>query len=269
MFFPLSKILGFFALPSNLLITLGVLGALLLATRFARAGRRLLAFSAIAIAAIGLSPLGNILILPLEQRFPPWNEARGTPDGIVVLGGAIGPELSLIRGEVSLNESAERVTIVAALARRYPQARIVYSGGNGGLLIREGNEAAFALKLFQSFGIDPARIIAEDRSRNTFENAVFSKQLAAPKPGERWLLVTSAYHMPRSIGIFRQAGFEVEAYPVDFRTRGWIDAAVPFGAVGDGIRRSDTATREWVGLVAYWISGRSSALFPGPVQRSR
>jgi uncharacterized SAM-binding protein YcdF (DUF218 family) len=264
MFFPLSKILGFFALPSNLLVTLGVLGALMLATRFSRAGRRLLVLSVLLIAIVGLSPLGNLLILPLEQRFPPWNEVRGAPDGIVVLGGAIGPELSLVRNEVSLNESAERVTVVAALARRYPQARIVYSGGNGGLIIRDGNEAEFALKLFQSFGIDPARIVAEDRSRNTEENAVFSKQLANPKPGERWLLVTSAYHMPRSIGVFRRAGFDVEAYPVDFRTRGWVDAMVPFAAVSEGIGRTDTAVREWVGLAAYWISGRSSALYPGP-----
>jgi uncharacterized SAM-binding protein YcdF (DUF218 family) len=264
MFFLLSKILGFFALPSNLLITLGLFGALMLATRFARAGRQLLIASVLLIAFVGLSPLGNILILPLEQRFPPWDAARGAPDGIVVLGGAIGPELSLMRNEVSLNESAERVTVVAALARRYPQARIVYSGGNGGLIIHEGNEAEFGLKLLQSFGIDPARIVAEDRSRNTEENAVFSKQLANPKPGERWLLVTSAYHMPRSIAVFRRVGFEVEAYPVDFRTRGWIDGVVPFGAVGDGLRRTDTAMREWVGLVAYWISGRSSALFPGP-----
>ena len=266
MFFTLSKILGFFALPSNLFITLGLLGALLLATRFARMGKMLLVASVLLIAIAGLSPLGNILILPLEQRFPNWNwnEVRVAPDGIVVLGGAIGPELSLIRAEVSLNESAERVTVVATLARRYPQARIIYSGGNGGLIIREGNEAEFALKLFESFGIDRARITLEDRSRNTIENAVFSKQLANPKPGERWWLVTSAYHMPRSVGAFRAAGFDVEAHPVDFRTRGWVDAMVPFGAVGDGIRRTDTAMREWVGLLAYWVSGRSSALFPGP-----
>jgi uncharacterized SAM-binding protein YcdF (DUF218 family) len=266
MFFYLSKILGFFSLPSNFILAIGFIGALLLATRFARFGKKLVVASLILIAVVGLGPVGNILILPLEQRFPNWNwnEMRVAPDGIVVLGGAIGPELSLMRGEVSVNESAERVTAVAALARRYPQARIVYSGGNGGLLIREGNEAEFALKLFESFGIDRARIIAEDRSRNTVENAVFSKQLANPRPGERWWLVTSAYHMPRSIGAFRAAGFDVEAHPVDFRTRGWIDVVVPFGAVGDGLRRTDTAMREWVGLVAYRISGKSSALFPGP-----
>ena len=264
MFFTLSKILGFFALPSNLIITIGFLGVLMLATRFARAGRRLVVLSILAIAIVGLSPLGNILILPLEQRFPPWDSARGTPDGIIVLGGAISPELSLFRGEISLNESAERVTVVAELAHRYPQARIVFSGGNGGLIVHEGNEAEFALKILQSFGIDPARLMAEDRSRNTYENAVFSKQLVNPKPGERWLLVTSAYHMPRSMGIFRQVSFPVEAYPVDFRTRGWIDAAVPFDTLGDGMRRTDTAMREYVGLVAYWITARSSALFPGP-----
>jgi uncharacterized SAM-binding protein YcdF (DUF218 family) len=264
MFFSLSKILGFFALPSNLIVTIGLLGLLMLATRYTRAGRRLVVLSLLAIAIVGLSPLGNILILPLEQRFPQWDAARGTPDGIVVLGGAISPELSLIRNEVSLNESAERVTVVAELARRYPQARIVFSGGNGGLIVREGNEAEWAIKLLKSCGIDPARLIAEDQSRNTAENAEFSKRLVNPKPGERWLLVTSAYHMPRSMGIFRQAGFPVDAYPVDFRTRGWIDATVPFDTVGDGMRRTDTAVREYVGLVAYWITGRLSALFPGP-----
>jgi uncharacterized SAM-binding protein YcdF (DUF218 family) len=264
MFFYLSKIAGFFALPSNLLLTLGLLGVVLLCTRYARGGRRLLIASVVLTAIAGLSPLGNMLILPLEQRFPPWNEAGGAPDGIIVLGGAIGPELSITRNEVSLNESAERVTVVAALARKYPKARIVYSGGNGGLLVRDGNEAEFALELLQSFGIDSARMVGEDRSRNTVENARFSKQVADPKPGERWLLVTSAYHMPRSIGVFRKAGFEVEAYPVDFRTRGAVDALIPFGNVGDGLRRTDTAMREWVGLVAYWAAGNSSALFPGP-----
>jgi uncharacterized SAM-binding protein YcdF (DUF218 family) len=266
MFFYLSKILGFFALPSNFLITLGLFGFLLMATRFARAGRRLAAASVVLIAVVGLSPLGNLLIIPLEQRFPNWNwnEMRAAPDGIIVLGGAIGPELSLMRSEVSLNEAAERLTAVAALARRYPEARIVYSGGNGRLINREGNEAEFALKLFDSFGIVRGRIALENRSRNTIENAVLSRRIANPKAGERWWLVTSAYHMPRAIGAFRAAGFDVQAHPVDFRTRGWADATVPFDSVGDGLRRTDTAAREWIGLLAYWISGRSSALFPGP-----
>jgi uncharacterized SAM-binding protein YcdF (DUF218 family) len=263
MFFFLSKTLGFFALPSNCLFALGVLGFLLLATRYARAGKRLLIAGALAGGLMWLLPFGTIFLLVLEQRFPPWDETRGAPDGIVILGGAIGPELSRARGQISLNDSAERLTIVAMLARRYPQARIVFSGGNGALISPEGDEAEFALKLLQSFGIEAARVTAENRSRNTAENAVFSKSSAAPKAGERWLLITSAFHMPRAIGTFRQAGFDVEAYPVDYRTEGWGDAWSFYGGVGE-VTRVDFATHEWIGLLAYWLTGRTSALFPGP-----
>jgi uncharacterized SAM-binding protein YcdF (DUF218 family) len=219
------------------------------------------------LAIIGLSPLGNALILPLEQSFPAWDAARGAPDGIVVLGGAISPDVSTARNAVALNEAAERMTVVAELAQRYPAARIVFSGGSAALVFQEGTEAEFAVRLFESFGIARERIVAEDKSRNTVENAVFSKQLAIPKAGERWLLVTSAYHLPRAMGVFRQAGFPVEAYPVDWRTRGPTDALVPFPTLGDGLRRTDTAVREWVGLAVYWLTGRSSELFPGPVAR--
>jgi uncharacterized SAM-binding protein YcdF (DUF218 family) len=267
MFFVLSKVLGFFAIPSNLVVSVGILGLLLLPTRFARAGRRL-AFASLAVLAIlGLSPIGNALIIPLEDRFPPWDPAGGAPAGIVVLGGALSPHVSAARSEVALNESAERLTAVADLARRYPDARILFSGGSGALIFEEGTEAEFAVRVLESLGVPRARITLEDRSRNTVENAVFSKSLAQPKPGERWLLVTSGYHMPRAIGIFRKAGFAVEPYPVDWRTSGSDDALRPFPTVGDGLRRTDTAVREWVGLLAYWLTGKSTQLFPGPVDR--
>jgi uncharacterized SAM-binding protein YcdF (DUF218 family) len=263
MFFALSKILGFFAVPSNFVIVLALFGAALLATRFARAGRRLIIGSLVLLAVMGLSPLGNALILPLEQRFPPWDSTRGPPDGIVVLGGAISPDVSTARDTPALNEAAERMTVVAELARRYPAARIIFSGGSGALIYDEGTEAEFAVRLFESFGIARERIIPEDKSRNTWENAVFSKQLANLKPGERWLLVTSAYHMPRSVGVFRKAGFPIEPYPVDWRTRGPQDALRPFTTLGGGLLRTDTAVREWVGLAVYWATGQSSELFPG------
>jgi uncharacterized SAM-binding protein YcdF (DUF218 family) len=181
-----------------------------------------------------------------------------------VLGGAISPDVSAARHEVVLNEAAERLTVVADLARRYPDARILFSGGTGELIAGE-REAPFAFRLFETFGIAPDRILLEDRSRNTIENALYSKEIARPMPGQRWLLVTSAYHMPRAIGVFRKVGFAVEPYPVDWRTRGAQDALRPFTSVGDGLRRVDTAVREWVGLAVYWITGRSSELFPGPL----
>ena len=264
MFFLLAKVLGFFALPSNFLISLGLIAIVLMATRFAGAGRRLAAAALVLLAIAGLSPLGNAIILPLEDRFPPWDASRGAPDGIISLGGAFDTVVSPVRHEIALNEAAERLTAMAELARRFPLARIVFSGGSDRLVYGGASEAELAERLFVSFGIAKERITLEDRSRDTDENARFTKALIAPKPGERWLLVTSAHHMPRAVGVFRAAGFPVEAYPVDYRTRGAIDIARPFASLGDGLRRTDTATREWVGLVVYWVTGRSAELFPAP-----
>ena len=264
MFFILAKILGFFALPSNLLMSLGLIGVLLLRTRFARAGRRLAATALVLIALVGLSPLANGLILPLEDRFPPWDASRGAPDGIIALGGALETLVSSARGEVALNEAAERMTAMADLARRYPAARIVFTGGSGHLFYGGPSEAELAGRLLESFGIAKGRLTLEDKSRDTAENARFTYDLVKPKPGERWLLVTSAHHMPRAVGVFRAAGFPVEPYPVDYRTRGAIDLLRPFFTLGDGLRRTDTAAREWAGLVVYRLTGRTAELFPGP-----
>jgi uncharacterized SAM-binding protein YcdF (DUF218 family) len=263
-FFIFSKLLGFFALPSNVLVAIGLVGLVLLCTRFTRLASWLVVTSLVLVAVAGLSPLGNALLLPLEQRFPPWDAARGPPDGIVVLGGAISPNISGARGAVALNEAAERITVTVELARRYPKARIICSGGNNSFTSETTVEAALAVRELEALGVARERLTAEEQSRNTVENAVFSRLIAQPKPGERWLLVTSAYHMPRAIGAFRAAGFQVEAYPVDWRTRGPVDATRPFRSLGHGLRRTDTAVREWVGLLAYRFTGRISHVFPAP-----
>jgi uncharacterized SAM-binding protein YcdF (DUF218 family) len=135
----------------------------------------------------------------------------------------------------------------------------VFSGGVGQI-----PEAELAQRLFENVGVPAGRLITEDRSRNTDENAKFTKAIADPKPDERWLLVTSAHHMPRAIGAFRRAGFPVEAYPVDWRTRGPEDLVRPFRTASDGLKLTDTAAHEWVGLFVYWLTGRSSELFPEP-----
>ena len=264
MFFTLSKILGFFAAPSNLLISIGILGLILLCTRFTRLASWLIVTSLVLLAIAGLSPLGNALIIPLEERFPPWDSSRGAPDGIIVLGGAISPSVSAARGEVALDEAAERITATAELARRYPNARIIFSGGSGSLLYDEGPEAPYAVRQLLALGVDHDRITAEEQSRNTLENAAYSLLLANPKPGERWLLVTSAYHMPRAIAAFRAVGFAVDPYPVDWRTRGPADLVRPFSSLAEGLRRTDAAVREWIGLLVYWLTGKSTTLFPAP-----
>jgi uncharacterized SAM-binding protein YcdF (DUF218 family) len=264
MFFVFSKTFGFFALPSNLLIAIGIVGLILLCTRFTRIASWLIVTSLVLIAVAGLSPLGNVLLLPLEQRFPPWDATRGPPDGIVVLGGSIVPGVSAARDTVALNDAAERLTVAAELAHRYPNARIVFTGGDNALIFNQGAEAAFAVRQLEALGVAHDRITAEEQSRNTIENAVFSRLIADPKPGQRWLLVTSAFHMPRAMAAFRAAGFPVEAYPVDWRTRGRGDLWRPFASLSDGLEQTDTAVHEWVGLLFYRLAGKTRELFPAP-----
>jgi len=251
-------------MPSNLLMAIGLIGLVLLFTRFRRLASWLIVTSLVLIALVGYSPLGRMLLLPLEERFPPWDASRGGPDGIVVLGGAISPDISQARGVVALNGAAERLTVTAELARRYPNARIIFTGGTASLDPTEPLEAPLAVKEFEALGIDHDRITAEEQSRNTIENAVFSRLLANPKPGERWVLVTSASHMPRAIAAFRAAGFPVEAYPVNWHTRGRRDAAELFDSFVGGLAMTDYAAHEWMGLAVYRITGRTSELFPAP-----
>jgi uncharacterized SAM-binding protein YcdF (DUF218 family) len=264
MFFFLAKILGFFALPSNALIVLGLVGVAIAVFRGAHAGGKLIVASLILLAIFGFSPLANALMLPLEQRFPAWDESRGAPAGIIVLGGAFDTVVAATRDDIPLTEAAERMTASAALARKYPQARLIFTGGTGTLLYDGPTEGELARRFYASLGIAADRITIEEESRDTAENAVLTRPLADPKPGEHWLLVTSAYHMPRAIGAFRRVGFAVEAYPVDYRTRGVEDLARPFPSLGEGLRRGDTAMREWIGLLMYRLAGRTNELFPAP-----
>ncbi|MEJ8574689.1 YdcF family protein [Microbaculum marinum] len=265
MFFYLSKIAWFFLQPSNLLVLLAVAGALLLLGRYRRLGGSLLGLALAGLLICGFSPFGQLLVLPLEERFPQWQQGSGPPpDGIVVLGGSFDTAVSAGRETVTTNEAGERLTAFAELARRFPDAKLVFTGGSGRILFDGATEAEIARSFFTGLGIDPARVILEDRSRNTWQNAVFTRDLVDPNRGERWLLVTSATHMPRAVGCFRAAGFDVEAYPVDYRTRGWSDLRRPFSAVSEGLRRVDTGMREWIGLVAYRATGRTQHLFPAP-----
>lgn len=266
MFFILSKIIGFILTPSNFIALLLLAGVVLLATRRRAEAVRLMAGGIVLLLVTGFSPLGNMLLLSLSERFPAWQESGRAPDGIIVLGGAINPELSEARGAAEINASAERIIAAAELARRFPHARIVLSGGNNSLINPVSTEALVSKRLLERLGVPSDRIVEEDRSRTTWENAVSTRDLLQPKPGDLWLLVTSAYHMPRSVGAFRAAGFDVVPYPVDWRTRGFADAFTLFETLAGGLSRTDTAVHEWVGLIAYRLTGRSSELLPGPVR---
>ncbi|MFC3694231.1 YdcF family protein [Chenggangzhangella methanolivorans] len=268
MFFVLSKVFGFVTAPSNALALVGLLGVVLAAFGARGAGLALMATSILGLVVFGLSPAANLLLLPLEERFP-RTRIDAAPDGIIVLGGSFDTVVAGARREIALTEAAERLTEIATLARRWPEARIVFSGGSGQIIYDGATEADLAARVFESFGVPAERMIFEGRSRNTVENARFTRELVTPAPNERWLLVTSAYHMPRAVGCFRKVGFDVEAWPVDFRTRGPEDAARPFSSVSAGLRRTDVAVREWVGLVTYWLLGYVVEPLPRPAKGDR
>jgi uncharacterized SAM-binding protein YcdF (DUF218 family) len=192
---------------------------------------------------------------PLEQWYPQVHEAPARVDGIVVLGGAVQTLIAADRGTPGLNGEAERMTAFAALARRYPDARLVFTGGAGNVLRRGTTEAAAARTLFAEEGLD-GRVVYEDRADNTWENARLTRALVAPRPGETWLLVTSALHMPRSIATFRAAGWDMVPYPTAYHTRG-SGISMPGLEFGERLALLDAAAHEWIGLAAYRLRGRA------------
>ena len=182
-------------------------------------------------------------------------------DGIVVLGGVVDQFLSEARGQTVIGGAVERITVSARLARQYPDARIVYSGGSGALGRQELKEASYVKPVFAQLGVTSSRLIIEDQSRNTAENATLTKELVKPAPEETWILVTSAFHMPRALGVFRRAGWSVIPYPVDYSTepdQGFrLTGSLMAGFISFGV-----SLREWIGLVAYRLTDRTDAFFP-------
>lgn len=264
MFHVTSNVIFSFAQPSNFAVLLLAIG-IFMRRRRPLCARWLVTLGLGWIAVAGFLPLGNALILPLEERFDTHQPAlpKDGVTGIILLGGFEDGRATATRGGLAINESAERLTEAVRIAHLLPDAKIVFTGGVGSLF--GGIAAGDAVRrYFVDTGIPSERIVVENASRDTYENAVLTRSLINPAPDDRWLLVTSAYHMPRSIGVFRQAGFNVIPFPVDFRTRGTADLLRPPGSVAAGLQRADLAVKEWIGLIAYRLFNRSSAFYPAP-----
>ncbi|MFZ1415995.1 MAG: YdcF family protein [Defluviicoccus sp.] len=253
-----GKALWLVARPGNMLLLLLAIALVALAFDRRRFGGRLLAGTAAVLVSAAVLPVGTWLIQPLEGRFPAVLPAR--VDGIVVLGGSIEPTITEARGQITLNDSAERLTTMVALAQRYPDARVIFSGGAAAVNLPPVREADLVRTWLEGLGLAVDRVVFERDSATTYENALFSARLAEPKAGETWLLVTSAWHMPRAVGVFRAVDWPVVPYPVDFRT------PLNFYSVFANLILVDWAVKEYVGLVAYRLSGRSAEWFPAPAQ---
>jgi uncharacterized SAM-binding protein YcdF (DUF218 family) len=264
MFFVASKIVGFVIQPVNLIalfLLVGLIASLLRLRRLA------LLFPALALLTLVVSAwtsTGSVLLEPLEDRFARPTVPPEDVKGIIVLGGFFEGGINLVRHGYELNNSADRIVEAAILARRYEGAEIVVTGGNGSLMLDGEGDAVTAPRLLEALGIARGRLRLETRSRNTYENAVFTRDLVKPQPGEKWLLVTSAFHMPRSMALFRKAGFDVVAWPADYRTAGDERLSLARDNAIDCLQNMTLAIREWVGLVAYRLSGKIDHVFPAP-----
>ncbi|MBV8063244.1 MAG: YdcF family protein, partial [Nevskia sp.] len=196
MAFVISKLLWGLLQPAALML-LALLGAWWWLRRRPALSRTLVALPLLFLAALSALPLTRWVAAPLEQRFA-GPAALKKVDGIIVLGGALDLPNTTDLQQPALGSAAERMTMAVALRRRYPGARLLFSGGSGLVHSEAFTESQAARALFDSLGVDPAGTLYEDRSRNTWENALYSKKLADPQPGQTWLLVTSAWHMPRA-----------------------------------------------------------------------
>ena len=261
MFFVVSKAFAFVLTPSNLLVIMAIAGLLLLLCRWQKSGWSFIVLSILGLAAAGWSPLGPVLLMSLEDRFPE-QEMPVAITGLVMLGGAVDIHITQAHGLEAWNDQAERITAVAELASKFPAARIILSGGSGHP--DAISESSIAKQALVSMGIPDGRVELETRSRNTCENAIESTITAKSKTGEVWLLVTSASHMPRAVACFRAANFPVTPFPVDYHTRGREDLLRIQDSILEGLAEVDLAAHEWAGLITYRLSGLTHELFPAP-----
>ena len=261
--FVVSKLFWIVANPVNIYVFLVTLGTILLFTRFRRFGRNLVLVATVSMLFFAILPIGGWLTEKLENRFPVNPDIPGDIAGIIVLGGTINQHITATRRQPALSAGGERFTEFMYLARRFPNVRLIFTGGSGSLTDQSLKEADAARVFFTRMGMGNGRVLYERNSRNTVENAEFSRELAGETIGRKWVLVTSALHMPRAVGVFRKAGWNVVPYPVDYFTDGSGSFQPGFRPLGSMVSMN-RAGHEWIGLIAYRLLGRIDELFPAP-----
>ena len=265
MFFRCAKLLHFFLRPSNAILLLVAIACLLLLLGCFGIGSLVLLVVTLIAAVIAWTPLPYLLLRPLESRYPvfdPEQIDRAQPiRGIILLGGGVNASRGNQPNGPIFTSAGARLFVVLELARLFPDARILLSGGVPDLLANDKSysEAGLTRDLLIRFGIAPERIVLEERSRDTFENARESEKLFAG-PDDRWLLVTSAAHMPRAMAAFGQRAAQLIPCCADYKTQGPADDDRFFGSAAHGWLCADIAAHEWLGLIAYRLSGRIDRL---------
>ncbi len=253
-FFTASKIGWYIVAPSHLLIWSLVAAAILL-IRGRRAGKVLTVLCAALFLLVLFFPIGNLALQPLEDEYPrpPWPERV---DGILVLGEGLNGEIYASRGVAGLGPESDSLVALRILAERYPAARIIFSGGSGELAGSRVPEAQIAEDILRGMGLPASRIAVESASRNTWENIELSRAIAKPAPGETWLMLASAFHMPRAMAVARSLDWPLVPWPSTYLTSETM--MEPPVSLGANLARLDLAAHEWVGLLVYRLDHKAN-----------
>ena len=251
LYFILSKVIGFFLDPLHIIAGLVCVLGLLILVGIRRYTRWLALLSLAAVGLTGAVPIWNHTLLAMETTY----ESPASIDsaaGLIVLGGALSSGfITETHGQVALNSAAERMTTALHLMEAHPEMPLVFSGFSGRFIRSSQSESDLALAFFQTMGADTQRILLENQSRNTLENARYTRELIDFAGNGPWVLVTSAFHMPRAVEIFTDQGIAVIPYPTDFRSQ----ATMPWRwDLADGAEQLGIILHEWIGLTVYRLT---------------
>ena len=255
LFYWLSKLVWLIISPDSLLLLFLSATFFLFLFKKDVLAKRMLGFLLMIVTIVAVFPIGEWLLYPLESKYPNNPELEGV-DGIIVLAGSEHHALSKLWDQVIVGEAIERNLAFMMLARLHPEAKLVFSGGVGSMLQQDYKAADVAKRLYQEQGMNVSKIIFERESRNTWQSALLSKNLVNPEAGTNWVLITTAWHMPRSMGIFCKVGWQVTPYPVDYYTQPGSLMRLSWGFASN-LNKLVIAVKEWVGLVTYKFTGKS------------
>lgn len=246
--------------PLNLLCILGALGWGI--GRFKPSvGQKMMNLALVSIIIIGALPLGPIAMTWLERQYPTPKTLPDIVDGIIVLGGPFEAARTLKTGQLVVNDQIDRALCFTDLAKKYPNARLAFTGGTGDILNPTANESDDAKVFFKLMGLSDRNMVYESRSRNTYENAVFTKELLSPKQNETWIVTTSGYHMPRTVATFAKVGWDILPYQCDLRTDGDYTFFRGLPSISANFGMLNLSIKEIFGMLVYRITGKSAFIF--------
>jgi uncharacterized SAM-binding protein YcdF (DUF218 family) len=258
---PQNDFLWSLSQPSNIFFGLLLLGFVLLLFHANAFGRRLIGLALFLAVLPALLPIKELIGRRLEQAYTVPNPLPEQIDGILVLGGTVDWQVSEARGQMSLNQGGERMMAVSSLAERYPNARLVFTGLYREVVPNDFAGAPISNSFLSGRNFQNRSLVFIGEARSTYEEALLSVQTLQPRTDERWMLVTSAYHMPRAMATFEAQGWTMTPYPVDFRTTGNLTFNPSMNIFGKLVELDDFA-REWGALFIYQRLGRIEKMFP-------